>query len=394
MRYSPLVERISGEGSEAWKLHFQATQAEIAGDDVIVMSVGDPDFRTAENVVNRAVEALTTGDTHYTEVTGRIELREAIARDHQARSGQAVGPDNVVTLSGAQCGIFSSLQCIAGAGDEVIVPEPAYVTYEATVQAPGPTFVAVSQPADGGFRPDIEAIRAAVTDRTRAIFFATPNNPTGVVMSKAELKAIADIAIEHDLWVISDEVYGALTFDSQHLSIASFPGMAERTVTVSSLSKSHAMTGWRVGWVVAPLEMAEYVGKLALCMLYGLPGFIQEGAVEALNNGAGDVTKSRDIYRRRRDLALSSLEGAAGLRCLSPEAGMFLMVDVRETGLSAGEFANQLYAATGVSVLNASAFGLSADGFIRLSFAVSDEKISEGCQRIKTFVDRLHPRNG
>jgi len=386
MRYSPLVERISGESSDAWQLHAKAVDADLAGQDVIVMSVGDPDFSTAENVVNTAIEALNAGDTHYTTVNGRIELRDAIARDHQARSGQMVGPDNVVALAGAQCAIFSTLQCVAGPGDEVIVPEPAYVTYEASVQAPGPSFVTVPQPAQNGFRPDIDAIRAAVTKNTRAIFFATPSNPTGVVMTRDELQAIADIAIEHDLWVISDEVYGALTFETQHISIASLPGMADRTVTICSLSKSHAMTGWRVGWVVAPLVMAGHIGKLALCMLYGLPGFIQHAAVEALDHGTDDVARGRDIYRKRRDLALSLLGNTRGLRCLSPEAGMFLMVDVRATGLSPDEFATQLYAHTGVSVLNATAFGPSADGHVRLSFAVSDEKITEGCRRINKFV--------
>jgi len=390
MRYSALVERISGQGSEAWKLHFRATEAAIAGEDVIVMSVGDPDFSTPERVVERAIEALRAGDTHYTSVDGRMDLRAAIARDHQARTGQVVGPDNVVTLSGAQCAIYSAMQCIAGPGDEIIVPEPAYVTYEATVQAPGPKFVTVPQPAETGFRPDLDAIRAAVTENTRAIFFATPNNPTGVVMTRAELEAIADIAIKHDLWVISDEVYATLTFGAPHISIASLPGMAERTVTACSLSKSHAMTGWRVGWVVAPKEMARHVGKLALCMLYGLPGFIQEAAIVALSNCADDVADGRDIYRRRRDLALSLLADVPGLRCLSPEAGMFLMVDVRGTGLSADAFCTQLYQQTGVSVLNATAFGPTADGHVRISFAVSDEKIGEGCRRIRSFVAGLN----
>ncbi len=145
MRYSPLVERISGEGSKAWRLHFKATQAALAGEDVIVMSVGDPDFQTPRRVVDRAIEALNAGDTHYTSVDGRLDLRAAIANDHQARSGQVVGPENVVTLAGAQCAIYSAMQCIAGPGDEIIVPEPAYVTYEATVQAPGPKFVTVPQ---------------------------------------------------------------------------------------------------------------------------------------------------------------------------------------------------------------------------------------------------------
>ncbi len=389
MRYATLVDRISGHGSNAWKLHAKACRAKAAGDDIIVMSIGDPDFSSPRNVVDTAIEALNAGDTHYSDVAGRPALRKAIANDHQVRSGQIVGPENVVALAGAQCALFAAMQCIAGPGDEIVVLEPAYVTYEATVQAPGAKFVRVSQPADGGFRPDPDRIRAAVTKNTRAIMFATPSNPTGVVMHKNELEAIAEIAIEFDLWVISDEVYGALTFETPHISIAGLPGMAERCVTVCSLSKSHAMTGWRIGWMVAPAELAGHVAKLALCMLYGMPGFIQQGAIEALTNGEDAVTQGRDIYRRRRDLALSHLGPINSLSCLSPEAGMFLMVDVRKTGLSAAEFADQLYEKTGVSLLNATAFGPSAEGHVRLSFAVSDEQIIEGCKRIRMFVEEL-----
>jgi arginine:pyruvate transaminase len=389
MRYAPLVERISGQGSNAWKLHAKALKARTAGEDVIVMSVGDPDFSSPPKVIDTAINALKSGDTHYTDVAGRPALREAIARDHQARSGQTTGPGNVVALAGAQCALFAAMQCMAGPGDDIIVLEPAYVTYEATVQAPGPEFISVAQSADTGFRPDPDLIRAAVTENTRAIMFATPSNPTGVALNRSELEAIAKIAIENDLWVLSDEVYGALTFEAPHVSIAGLPGMAERCVTVCSLSKSHAMTGWRVGWVVAPEEMAGHVAKLALCMLYGLPGFIQQAAIEALSNGARAVQEGREIYKRRLDLALSALSAVKGLSCLTPEAGMFLMVDVRSTGLTSAEFANQLYQSTGVSLLDATAFGASAEGHVRLSFAVSDEQIIEGCRRIARFVDTL-----
>lgn len=389
MRYASLVDRISGQGSNAWILHAAALKARAAGEDVIVMSVGDPDISSPENAIDAAITALNSGDTHYTDVPGRPELREAIARDHKARSGQQVTSKNVVALAGAQCALFATLQCMVDPGDEVIVLEPAYVTYEATIQAPGARFITVAQSAENGFRPDADHIRAAITKNTRAIMFATPNNPTGVVLTRPELEDIARIAIEFDLWIISDEVYGALTFGAPHISIANLPGMAERCVTICSLSKSHAMTGWRVGWVIAPEKMAGYISKLALCMLYGMPGFIQRAAIEAINNGADAVNEGKVIYQRRRDLALTALGEVSRLSCLTPEAGMFLMVDVRGTGLTSAEFANQLYRTTGVSLLDATAFGDSAAGHVRLSFAVSDAHIIEGCRRIAQFVKTL-----
>jgi len=389
MHYSPLVERISGEGASAWRLHFRATQAAQAGEDVIVMSVGDPDLSTPSGAVEAAVQALRGGDTHYTEVDGRLALRTAIAEDHRKFDGLDVGPENVIVLSGAQCALFSALQCVAGIGDEILVLEPAYVTYEAAVQAPGATFITVPQPASLGFRPDLDALRNAVSPKTRAIMITTPSNPTGVALHNDELTAIAEIAIRHDLWVISDEVYGALTFERPHESIAALPGMAERTVTICSLSKSHAMTGWRVGWAVAPVKLVRAMGKLALCMLYGLPGFVQEAAVVALRDCSDDVAEMKETYRRRRDLALSLLEDAPGLVCMKPEAGMFLMIDIRETGMSTSEFAGALFEKTGVSVLDATAFGPSAEGYVRLCYAIGEDRLTEGCRRITEFATSL-----
>jgi len=386
MQYSQLVDRISGEGASAWKLHVKATQAAAAGEDVIVMSVGDPDLSTPAGAIEAAVQALRGGDTHYTDVDGRLNLRTAIAEDHRRFDGMDVGPENVIVLSGAQCALFSAIQCVAGLGDEILVLEPAYVTYEAAVQAPGATFITVPQPASKGFRPDFDALRSAITPKTRAIMITTPSNPTGVALHNDELTAIAEIAIKHDLWVISDEVYGALTFEHPHESIAALPGMAERTVTVCSLSKSHAMTGWRVGWAVAPVDLIRVMAKLALCMLYGLPGFVQEAAVVALRDCVEDVAEMKETYRRRRDLALSLLAEAPGVVCMKPEAGMFLMIDVRETGLLANEFAEALYDETGVSLLDATAFGPSAEGYVRLCYAISEDKLTEGCRRISDFL--------
>ena len=386
MRFSPRVERISGEGAGAWKIHFAAVAAKRGGADIILMSVGDPDFATPAPIVETAVEALRSGDTHYTDIPGRPALRAAIARDHVERGGADVGPRNVIVLGGAQNALFAASLCLFEPGDEVLALDPMYVTYEASVRVSGADIVAVAPKPESGFRPDLAALERAVTSRSRAILFSNPSNPTGVVMAEAELAGIAEIARRHDLWVIADEVYAALTFDAPHLSISALPGMRERTVTVASLSKSQAMTGWRCGWIVAPEPLIQHLERLALCMLYGSPGFIQEAALVALKEARGEMDGMRDIYRHRRNLLHSALSEAPELVSLKPEAGMFLLVDIRQTGLTSSEFSWGLLREEGVSVLDATAFGASAAGFVRLSYALGDDQLTEAAARIRRFA--------
>lgn len=389
MRYSPFVERISGESVSAWDIHYAAVEARGRGEDVIVLSVGDPDFATASAICETAVDALRAGDTHYTHVLGRPALREAIAAKQSRLQGIAVHADNVALVAGAQNGLFATSLCLFSQGDEVLVPEPMYLTYEACIHASGARIATIEQPAANGFRLTRAALEKAISAKTRGIALATPCNPTGNVYSREELELVAEVAREHDLWVISDEVYGQITYDQPHLSVASLPGMAERTVVLNSLSKTHAMTGWRVGWVVAPTALVGHLDNLLLCMLYGLPGFIQEAAIKALELDDEVVSDARTVYRRRRDLVVAGLGGIADLDCRVPQAGMFMLVDVRRTGLSSMDFAWQLFRATGVSVLDAQAFGASAEGFVRISFTVADDTLKDACQRIAGFVEGL-----
>lgn len=386
MHLSSMVDRVAGQGAQAWEIHEAAREALEAGQDILMLSIGDPDFPTPDVICDAAINAMRAGDTHYTEIAGRRSLRKRIADRHTRRTGLSCGADNVIVLAGAQCALFSTMACLAEAGDEVIVLDPAYVTYEAVIRASGARMVRVQQPAESGFRPDIAAIEAAVSSRTKVLLLTNPNNPTGVVLNAAELDAIADIARRHDLWVVSDEVYSDLVFEGRHLSIAALPGMAERTVTVDSLSKSHAMTGWRTGWAVAPESVIAAVENLALAMLYGLPGFVQTGAEAALASGETIVTAMRDTYRARRDCAVSALKPLQSLRFSPPQAGMFLMVDVRQTGLTATDFSWGLLRAEGVSVLDAAPFGRCAAGHVRVSFTLDEARTSQACQRIANYL--------
>jgi arginine:pyruvate transaminase len=389
MKFSRLTERVKGGAADAWDQHYLARQAEMRGEDVIILSVGDPDFATPASVIDRAEQAMRAGDTHYTSILGHAELREAIAERHRLGSGQAVDAGGVITTSGAQNALFACSLCLLDPGDEAIVLQPMYVTYEATIQAPGATLVPVVLDRERGFRLDRDALQNAVTGKTRAIFYASPSNPTGVALRRDELELIAEIAQRHDLWVVADEVYADFVFDGEFHHIASLPGMAERVITIGSLSKSYAMSGWRVGWAIAPAAMIANMEKLALCMLYGLPGFIQQAAAEALQHCAADLQQMRAVYRRRRDFLYQALRAMPGLEPLLPEAGMFMMVRVLGSGFSAGEFVRELYQATGVSVLDATAFGASAEGYVRVSYTVADAELEEACRRIKSFMEKL-----
>jgi arginine:pyruvate transaminase len=222
------------------------------------------------------------------------------------------------------------------------------------------------------------------------IFYASLSNPTGIALDREELEFIAQLARQNDLWVIADEVYGNFVFDGEFNHISSLPGMSERTVTIGSMSKSYAMSGWRVGWVIAPHELIANLEKLALCMLYGLPGFIQQAAAYALQNCAPDLQHMREIYHRRRDYLFDAFSEMPGLQPLLPDAGMFMMLNVLGTGMNSAEFVRALYSATGVSVLDATAFGASAAGYVRVSYTVSDTELEEACRRIKAFVEHTN----
>jgi aspartate/methionine/tyrosine aminotransferase len=381
MKFSPLVERIRGEGSDAWRTHYEATAARERGEDVIILSIGDPDINAPQAVIERAVEKLRSGDTHYTPAAGRLALREAIAHAHTRRTGQEVTAENVLCLSGTQNALFVASLCLAGPGDEAITFDPLYPTYTATIEASGAKLLRA--PTGPGLRPDLQALETLVTPRTRAIFWATPNNPSGVILNESELAAIGRIARRHDLWLISDEVYAGLAPDGKVPSLAA--QLPERVVTLGSLSKSHSMPGFRAGWLVGPRELTANAEGLSMCMLFGLPGFIQEAALTALAIAPETELKLRQFCNQRRERFLAGLHGIPNIRVFAPEAGMFLLLDVRETGLSGYQFMRSLYERCKVSVLDGAAFGQHTAHFVRICFATEEATIDLACERIRQF---------
>lgn len=391
MKFSSLVNRVAGDGADAWRTHYAALAARDRGENVIILSVGDPDLPTPAPVVERAVAGLRAGDSRYTPARGRLALREAIAAAHHERCGQPVDADNVIVMSGAQNALFVASLCLAGAGDEVLAFDPTYPTYPATIGASGARMVRVRLPAERGFRLDLAALSAAITSHTRALFFPSPSNPSGVILSAEELAGIGELARRHDLWIVADEVYAGLAPTGRVPSLAA--SLPEQVVTISSLSKSHSMPGWRAGWMVAPKSLTEHAENLVIAMLYGLPGFIQDAAITAMGIARESEQRMRDYCAARARLMSQQLQGIRGLRLLTPQAGMFMLVDVRDTGLSSERFVTELFRLQQVAVMDGRAFGQETNGFVRLCFATHEAVIIEACRRLRQFCD-VDLRNG
>jgi arginine:pyruvate transaminase len=294
---------------------------------------------------------------------------------------------------GAQNGLYAATLCLVEPGDEVLVPEPRYVTYEAVVDAAGATRVDVPLDVDRGFHLDPDKLAAAITNRTRMILLNTPHNPTGMVMTREELESVAELALRHDLWIVSDEVYVDLTFDVPHVSVCSLPQIADRSVSIGSLSKSHAMQGWRLGWVIAPPELARHLVNLVKPMHYGLSPFLQDAAVVALTENHPETEAMHREYRARRDLVCSRINTMPGISCSWPEGSMFLLVDVRGTGLDGEKFAWGLLDHGGVSLLPGTGFGASVTGHVRFSLTMPLPILEDACNRIERYARSLEKQS-
>ena len=386
MRFSPMVDRIAARGADAWSIHMEAARLRDQGQDVIFLTVGDPDQAPPKPVIDATIDALRRHRTGYSSIIGYPRVREAIAARFQRRTGRPCTADNVVVTPGAQGGVYCALQCLAGPGDEVIVPEPIYNTYGPVIAASGAHLVTVPLRAERGFHPDLDAIAAAVTPRTRVIWINSPHNPTGVVFTADEVAGIADLCRNRDLWLLSDEVYEDLAFARPHVSPWSLPGMAERTVVVSSLSKSHAMPGFRFGWIIGPAALSRHLFELLVAMIYGSPAFIQDGVMPALENDLPEVAELCNAYRDRALFLSRILAEAPNCRVTPPEGGMFVLLNIRSSGLGAENFARQLLARENVAVLPCDGFGPSAVGHLRISLTAPDPRLAEAGRRIVRFA--------
>ncbi|MDG6224797.1 MAG: pyridoxal phosphate-dependent aminotransferase [Candidatus Thermoplasmatota archaeon] len=356
------------------------------GVDIISFNLGEPDFDTPPKVVEAAKHALDRGDTHYTPSLGTNELRSAVADHVWNKNGIPAKVDNVMIMP-AKFALYAALQALVDVGDEVIYPDPGWVSYGPMVQLAGGVCRPVRMINDGYWHWRPKDIEDAINDRTRAIIINTPSNPTGSVMSLKDLEQIAAIAKDHDLYVISDEIYEDLIYDGKHCSIASLFGMADRTLTVSGLSKSYAMTGWRLGWLIADREIIKMVNKLQQHSLTCLPGFIQQAAVTALSESES-VEAMRKEFMERRDMLVPLINSIPGLSCETPQ-GAFYAFFKADLGYDSMTLSEMLIDRANVALTPGSAFGEGGEGYLRMSYAASREDIAEGMRRIKEVAEGI-----
>ena len=386
-----LADRMISIGTEsAFEAAARARALEATGRSVIHLEIGEPDFDTPANVREAAKRALDTGQTHYPPFAGIPELRSAIAADTTARRGFAPDPANVFVTVGGKGVMYYAILALVNPGDEVIVPDPGYPIYESVTRFVGGVPVAIPIRQENQFRMDPDELASLVTDRTRLVVINSPANPTGGVLTRGDLERIAEIALRHDLAVLSDEIYSRILYDGEeHTSIAALPGMIERTIVLDGFSKTYAMTGWRLGYGIVPADLAPGFGRLLINSVSGATTFAQWGAVEALRGPQDDVGAMVAEFRARRDLVVDGLNAIPGLRCLRPAGAFYAFPEVAGTGLTGAELAERLLAEVGVSVLAGTAFGTVGTNHVRLSYANSRENLAEALRRIRAVVEPL-----
>jgi arginine:pyruvate transaminase len=391
--FSQLAQRLDSDSGDAWQVHEQAMQMKQRGEDVVVLSIGDPDFRTPDPIIDNAVSHMRVGRTHYSPALGELNLRRAVA-DYETRiSPHPCSADEVSIFPGATSAIYSVMSCLLDAGDEIILTDPWYVGYEPIMKALDVKVKTVIALPENGFEPQYEDFVQAVTDKTRVIFVNTPGNPSGAIIARETLESLASFCIESGIWLVCDEVYSMFTYEKPHISLRTSALQLDNIVVIDGLSKSHAMSGWRVGWVVAPVELTKHLGNFAAMSIFGCPQFIQDAAAFALNNDEYYVSEMRVKYQKRRDLVCAQLKRMPGLKYLCPESGMFIMVDVSDIYEDDKVFAQKLLDAERVSVLPGSAFGNSTRGHVRFSLVQPEEVLLEGCKRLENFILSCSDRN-
>lgn len=385
-QFSESAHRLLGANEDLWQVHSDALNRLTDGEDIIVMSVGDPDLDTIDPIIEHAVTSLYRGRTHYSPSMGELSLRKKIANIETRSSGKTTSPDEVIVFPGATNAIFTVLSCLLNPLDELIVTEPTYVGYEGIFDTVGCKVIRVPTKADQGFALDLQAIASSITSATKALLLNTPGNPSGHVIDEADLRQLAEMAVEKNLWLICDEVYSMLAFEKQHVSARRAATNLDNVIIIDGLSKSHAMTGWRLGWVVAPPSAIEPLLSFTSATVFGCSQFIQDAATFALENDAQYIASIKQEYRDRRDYSLERIRALTGITCQRPDAGMFLMIDVSAVAPDGGTFARRLLDDVGVSVLPGIGFGSQTRHHVRLSLTHETEVLKRAFDRIELFL--------
>jgi len=380
------MSRLGTEG--AFEVLAKARRLEAEGKKVVHLEIGEPDFATPDNIVEAGISAMQNGYTHYTPASGIFEAREAVAKFVSRTLKAEVDPMEVVLVPGSKNVLmFTLLSCIEP-GDEVILPDPGYPAYASQVNFIGAVPKPVTLREETGFRMDLEELASLITPKTRMIIVNTPQNPTGGILTEEDVKVVCDLAHKHDLLVVSDEIYSQLVYGFHHVSPLSHPGMRERTVLMDGLSKSYAMTGWRLGYAVAPRELAAKLDKLMINTSSCAAAFTQIAAIEALSAPESEhaVARMVKVFEHRRNLVVDGMNAIPGVRCARPQGSFYVFPNIEGTGFDEHELADRLLAEAGVAVLPGTAFGQAGKGFIRLAYTQSEDELKLGLDRIGEFI--------
>ena len=357
--------------------------------DAISLGVGEPDFDTPWHIRDEGIYALEKGKTFYTSNAGLKELREEIAAYLKRTQDLMYDPvgEILVTVGGSE-GIDVALRAMCDPGDEVLIPQPSYVSYEPCAVLTGAKPVIINLKPENEFRLTAQEIEEAVTDKTKILVLPFPNNPTGAIMEKSDLEAISEVIIKHDLYVISDEIYGELTYKGKHVSIATLPGMQERTILINGFSKAYAMTGWRLGYACGPKNILAQMTKIHQFAIMCAPTTSQYAAVEAVKNGDPDIARMRESYNMRRRFLLNAFR-EMGIECFEPFGAFYVFPCIKEFGMTSDEFATRFLQEEKVAAVPGTAFGDSGEGYLRISYAYSLERLEEAMKRFARFVEKL-----
>jgi len=385
-----LAQRMIGIGTEtAFEAAARARALEAQGRHIVHLEIGEPDFDTPANIRDAAKRALDEGWTHYGPPLGQPKLREAIADESKRFRGIDVDPANVVVTPGAKPIMYYAILALIEPGDEVVYPDPGFPIYESMTRFAGGTPVPYALREENDFRFDPDELRSLVTPKTKLIIFNSPHNPTGGVLTREDIEAIADIARERDITVLADEIYGRGVFEGEHFSIAALPGMAERTIILDGFSKAWAMTGWRLGFAILPPALVDPFSKLIINSVSCTSSFEQMAAVEALSGPQDDVKEMVEEFRARRQIIVDGLNAIPGIRCRMPHGAFYVFPNVAGTDMNGTEMADKLLYDGGVCVLSGTAFGKVGADHIRISYANSRENLSLALERIAEVVAKI-----
>jgi arginine:pyruvate transaminase len=383
MRYASVTDRLADLGGAKWAVHARARAMKAAGEEVIELTIGEPDVPTPGRYLQAAARAMQAGRTGYSNGRGEPDVVAALAARYTARRGRTIGPEHVMCLPGTQTTLYGILRTLVEAGDEVLLGDPMYATYEGLIAQTGARMVPVPLRPEHGFRMQVADVVARLTPRTRVLFLNTPHNPTGAVLRADEIRALGDVAKAHDLWIVSDEVYEDLVFPGVAFSSPlDFADLADRVVVASSISKSHAAPGFRSGWCVGPAEFCQRLLPLSETMLFGSQPFIADMTALAVSEPSPVAAGMAERFARRAALIADQLSDVNGLYVHRPEAGMFTLIDVCTTGLSGEDFALGLLDRQKVAVMPGESFGAGLNGWLRLSLTQPDALVIEATNRI------------